>query len=86
MTTCRIEVDTLNPRRTLVAYFDTDVPPALAEQLRPVVDDALAQVRAGGLNLIDSDACLLLAAEVAQLVADGEAYEREAARRGVLAL
>ncbi len=70
---------------TTVHFFPTDVPPALVERLRPIVDQAVARA-AVAANLIPSDAALLLAGEVAHLAADAEAYEREATRRGVLAL
>ncbi len=70
---------------TSVAYFPTEVPVLVQGQLRPVVDQAVARA-AAALSLIPSDAALLLAGEVAKLVADDEAYVRVAARRGVLAL
>ncbi len=81
----RIEMTEGRPLRTTVAYVDTDVAPALVEQLRPVVDQAVEDVTAR-LNLHVGDVRLLLAGELAKLRADVEAYEREAARRGVLAL
>lgn len=81
----RLEVTEGRPLRTTVAYVDTDVAPALAEQLRPVVDQAVEAV-AERLNLHAGDARLLLAGELAKLRADDEAYERVCGRRGVLAL
>ncbi len=81
----RLEVTEGRPLRTTVAYIDTDLPPALAAQLRPIVDQAVEAV-AARCNLHASDVRLLLAGELAKLRADDEAYEREAARRGVLAL
>ncbi len=81
----RIEVTEGRPLRTTVAYVDTDVPPAFAEQLRPIVDQAVAQA-ATAANLIPSDAALIMAGELAILRADDEAYERVCVRRGVLAL
>lgn len=83
----RIEITEVVAGRptTTVHFFPTEVPPALAERLRPVVDDAVARAGAA-LNLIPSDAALLLAGGVAHLAADAEAYERECSRRGVLAL
>lgn len=80
----RLEATSPGPR-TIVAYFPTEVAPELVERLRPVVDKAIADA-VGALGVTAADARLLLAVEVAQLAADGEAYEREAARRGVLAL
>ena len=81
----RLEVTEGRPLRTTVAYIDTDVPPALAEQLRPVVDQAVEAV-AARLNLHAGDARLLLAGELAKLRAVDAAYERVCAGRGVLAL
>jgi hypothetical protein len=82
----RLEGTELTERglRTTVAYVPAGVDQARAEQLRPVADEAVAQVVALGLTA--GDARLLLALEVAKAAADAEAYEREAARRGVLAL
>lgn len=81
----RLEVTDGRPLRTTVAYVDTDVPPALVEQLHPIVDQAVARAAAAA-NLIPGDAALLMAGELAQLRADDEAYERVCGRRGVLAL
>lgn len=83
----RIEITEIVAGRptTTVHFFPTEVAPALAERLRPVVDDVVARAAAAA-DLIPSDAALLLAGGVAQLAADAEAYEREAVRRGVLAL
>jgi hypothetical protein len=81
----RLEVTEGRPLRTTVAYVDTDVPPALTDLLRPIADQAVEAV-AARCNLHAGDARLLLAGELAKLRADCEAYEREAARRGVLAL
>jgi hypothetical protein len=69
--------------RTTVAYVPA-VDPALAEAVRPIAEAAVAQLVAAGMHA--GDARLLLALRVAQAQADAEAYEREAARRGVLAL
>lgn len=81
----RLEVTEGRPLRTTVAYIDTDVPPALGAQLRPIVDQAVARA-ATAANLIPRDAALLMAGELAKLRADDEAYERVCAQRGVLAL
>ncbi len=79
----RLQVDEWGPLgvRTTVVYFDHAVDPALTERLRSVIADALALVPLG-----DSDARLLLAAEVAKRMADEEAYERECERRSVTAV
>jgi hypothetical protein len=69
--------------RTTVAYVPT-VDPALAEAVRPIAEAAVAQLVAAGMHA--GDARLMLALRVAQAQADAEAYEREARRRGVLAL
>jgi hypothetical protein len=74
----RVEVDRFDQgrHRATVLYVDADHPPPdLAARLAPVVEDAVAR-------LGRPDARLLLA----ERIADAEAYEREAARRGVLAL
>lgn len=81
----RIEVTEGRPLRTTVAYVDTDVPAALAAQMRPVVDQAVEDV-AARLTMHAGDVRLLLAGELAKLRADDEAYERVCGRRGVLAL
>ncbi len=83
MTLARLEITELVAGRpaTTVVYFPTDVAPHLTRQLRPIVDAALAKI-----DLHDGDARLLLASELAKRWADGEAYGRECARRGVLAL
>lgn len=69
--------------RTTVAYVPA-VDPALTEAVRPIAEAAVAQLVAAGMHA--GDARMLLALKVAQAQADAEAYEREAARRGVLAL
>jgi hypothetical protein len=81
----RIEITEGRPLRSTVAYVDTQLPPALAEKLRPVVDQAVEDVSTK-LNLHGGDVALLLAGELAKVVADEAAYERVCARRGLLAL
>lgn len=83
----RIEVDnwTAGSRRTTVAYIDLD----LEERVRaigiPLLEELIAEVRAiTGLGR--GDALCLLMCQAVEQSADVAAYEREAERRGVLAL
>lgn len=77
----RIEVNDFRPGRaprTTVVYVPAEVDPATVQVLAPVVDRLMAD--AGGL------APLAVVAALAERLADEQAYEREAGRRGVLAL
>lgn len=84
----RCEVDHFHAgsRRTTVRYIDPDeVDPAAKAAAAPMVDHATAELMAA-TQLCREDARMLLLAMAIELEADSEAYEREAARRGVLAL
>lgn len=80
----RIEIterDAVHGLRTAVAYFPLRIDPELADQVRPIVEEAVA-----ALTMLGPDARLALASEIVKRAQDAEAYEREARRRGVLAL
>lgn len=73
--TYRVQVDDFSvTRRTTVVYV---APPDGLDRLRPVV---------GRLTFVDRNAHLAFIAVAAERLADTEAYEREAMRRGVLPL
>lgn len=83
---CEIDRFESGERRTTVRYFDPDdVSPAAKALAAPLVDQAIDRLTAE-THLDREDAAMLLLAMAIELEADAEAYEREAARRGVLAL
>lgn len=89
--TVRLEVErfdtTASVPRTTVVYVPSvnELDPAIAAHLQPHVARVVEEV-AQQLDRHPEDAALLLAAELAERLADAQAYDREAARRGVLAL
>lgn len=85
MARMRVQVDHHWPggARTTVIYLDERPPlsPAEREAVDAVLEEAIA-----ALSLPRADAIALIGCELTEQIADHEAYEREAARRGVLAL
>lgn len=84
MARIRVQVDHHWPggARTSVIYLE---PPALSPSERELVD-AILEEAVVALPLPRADAIALIGCELTEQIADHEAYEREAARRGVLAL
>lgn len=81
----RIEVDRFGPERRTTVVYAGDPDPALAELLRPVVDQAVGEL-ADRAGLPRRTAAELLLCEVVERFGDEAAFERESARRGRLAL
>lgn len=87
--TLRVEVDRFDAgvRRTMVAYVPSvdEIPADVVAVLDPLVRRHVDEL-AVRLDLHREDAALLLVAELTERKVDADAYDREAARRGVLPL
>lgn len=86
MSRLRVQVDSFGAAgtRTTVLYLE-QAPPEIAAKAEPIIEKLVAEL-VNRCGLTRADARLLLFAELVEHLADVEAYEREAARRGLLPL
>lgn len=82
----RVEVDYfgVEGRRTTVLFVEPEITPLQRALADPIIDRLLNRLQGLGLNREDAKTWALC--HLVELHADSEAYERESARRGVLAL
>lgn len=87
MSRVRIEVDRFGPSgpRTTVLFLDTGVLDGLSVRQRELVDQVYAELLAAA-DAAGPEVRTAVFCELVEQLADGEAYEREARRRGVLPL